>query len=271
MQQVTLTGVDRRAARSASTTRTTSSRSGSRTDPNAVGTLSAGTYYYVVTAIMTGHGESLPSAEVHTTLGTNGGVKLAWGDVVDADSYRVYRGTTSQAATATTSTSSSAELLRRRRSTVRTHAAPPTDDASRLCSRPCRSTVNAAPSVVQAALEILPTIGTGNVNSSRARRDGNYSIQFTARARPSRRSPRSSATSSLRSNGINAVMTIDGGSRRRHVQREPDRRPHELADQRLRLGPASDGGDALTVNGTDFPDVFLLRAATADTASPSSR
>ena len=29
-------------------------------------------------------------------------------------------------------------------------------------------------------------------------------------------------------------------------------------------GLASDGGDALTVTGTDFPDVFLLRAATAD-------
>ena len=67
---------------------------GLATDPNAVGSLAAGTYYYRVTAL-TADGETLPSAEASATIGTGGAIRLNWGDIPNALSYRVYRRTVS--------------------------------------------------------------------------------------------------------------------------------------------------------------------------------
>ena len=64
----------------------------------ASGSLAADTYYFKVVAVMgTGGASALsaPSIEVAVSTGSNGSVTLSWSPVSGADSYRVYRGTTS--------------------------------------------------------------------------------------------------------------------------------------------------------------------------------
>jgi hypothetical protein len=59
------------------------------------GTLTAGTYYYQVTAVGNG-GETLPSPECsETTTGSTSTVTLNWSAVTGATSYKIYRGTSS--------------------------------------------------------------------------------------------------------------------------------------------------------------------------------
>lgn len=65
------------------------------TATEGTGTLDAGTYSYVVTAVNE-FGETEGSAVVATaTLGTAGNIALDWADVTGAASYRVYRGASS--------------------------------------------------------------------------------------------------------------------------------------------------------------------------------
>ena len=69
----------------------------SATGSGTGGTLAAATYYYKVTAIVSGT-ESLASAEVNvTTTGTTSSVALAWSAVSGAASYKIYRGTSAGA------------------------------------------------------------------------------------------------------------------------------------------------------------------------------
>lgn len=56
---------------------------------NAAGTLGAGTYYYVVTAV-TPLGETTPSAEVSITILATTGVLVSWPQVAGATGYKVY-------------------------------------------------------------------------------------------------------------------------------------------------------------------------------------
>jgi hypothetical protein len=73
------------------------------------------------------------------------------------------------------------------------------------------------------------------------------------------------STSSLRSNGINAepdARRRGPPATRTNVNLIGGRTDSLIASSTPAL--ASDGGDSLTINGTDFPDVFLLRSATAD-------
>lgn len=66
---------------------------GAPTTATTGGTLAAGTYYYVVTAIGPA-GETVRSNEVsQVTTGTTSTVSLTWGAVTGATKYRVYRGT----------------------------------------------------------------------------------------------------------------------------------------------------------------------------------
>jgi hypothetical protein len=61
------------------------------------GTLPAGTYFYKVTALK-GNEESLGSTQVSvTTTGATSSVSVTWTAVSGATSYRVYRGTSSNA------------------------------------------------------------------------------------------------------------------------------------------------------------------------------
>jgi len=59
----------------------------------SAGSLVAGSYSYVVTAVNSS-GESTPSNEVSVTPASTGAVGLAWSTVVGATSYNVYRGNT---------------------------------------------------------------------------------------------------------------------------------------------------------------------------------
>ena len=183
---------------------------------------------------MTGTGETLPSAEVHTTVGTNGAVKLAWGDVANA---RATGSTAARPPAARTSTSSRrcASLFDDGLDTSHARGAAHDDASSRRSSRRCRST--STPPRASCRPRSRSCRRSAPATSLVTGSAGNYSIQFTGALGHRAIALLGGATSSLRSNGINAIVTMDGGSRRRHVQREPDRRPHELADQRLRLRP----------------------------------
>ncbi|MBV9124854.1 MAG: hypothetical protein JO112_15980, partial [Planctomycetes bacterium] len=66
--------------------------------PTTGGTLSAGTYYFVVSA-SDGHGTTLASSEVSATVDgvTSNAVALSWNPVPGAVSYQVYKGTASGA------------------------------------------------------------------------------------------------------------------------------------------------------------------------------
>ncbi|HVZ19897.1 MAG TPA: hypothetical protein VG871_02480 [Vicinamibacterales bacterium] len=62
------------------------------------GSLSSGTYYFTVVAVMDSGGERLvstPSTEVSVAVGSGGSVTFSWSAVSGADRYRVYRGTSS--------------------------------------------------------------------------------------------------------------------------------------------------------------------------------
>jgi hypothetical protein len=59
------------------------------------GTLAAGTYFYVVTALDGANGETNISNEVSATVGASGKVTLTWNFVPNAQGYNVYRGTAS--------------------------------------------------------------------------------------------------------------------------------------------------------------------------------
>src|SRR5690606_35569096 len=62
------------------------------------GSLSAGTHYFKVVAVMATGGAnvvSAPSAEAAVSVGSGGAVTLSWSSVKGADRYRVYRGTSS--------------------------------------------------------------------------------------------------------------------------------------------------------------------------------
>ena len=88
--------------------------------------------------------------------------------------------------------------------------------------------------------------------------------QFTAPARPpldracSAARPRRSART-----GSSRPLTLDGGDRRRHLHVNLIGGRTDSLINVFDTG-RPDGDDSLTINGTDNPDVFLLRAATAD-------
>ena len=151
---------------------------------------------------------------------------------MNADGYRVYRGTTAGGENSCFA-STLPSLFDDGLNTSHCRARRP----RRRTSRRKQSTVpldfNAAPSVVQAALEILPTIGKGNVLVTGGA--GSYSIQFTGALGHRPIALLGGATSSLRSNGINAIVTLDGGGGGDTYNVNLIGGRTELADQRLRL------------------------------------
>jgi hypothetical protein len=64
----------------------------------SAGSLAAGTHYFKVAAVMATGGATVysgPSTEVAVTTGSGGSVAISWSAVSGADSYRVYRGSSS--------------------------------------------------------------------------------------------------------------------------------------------------------------------------------
>src|SRR5260370_40691493 len=91
------------------------------TADTSAGTLAAGTYRYVVTAVMSDSAESNTSTRVSATVaGGTDQIVLRWNPVPGAASYKIYRGTTN---------------LRKDSNRVETPAGPPatfTDDGTKL-------------------------------------------------------------------------------------------------------------------------------------------
>jgi len=228
-------------------------------DPNHVGNLSPGTYYYVVTAI-TGAGESLPSNEVSTTVGNHGALQLEWGAVPDALSYRIYRGI--GAGLENTAFTAGSPTFLDDGSSGGAAGTAPTTTAVHAIQTTVPISYNAVGSEVQAVLETLSTIGKGNVSVSGS--NGSYNVEFVNALAHRAVTLMTGATSSLRSNGIHAIVTLDGqgGGDTNNVNLIGGRTASLI--NVFDSGGLSDGSDSLTVNGTDYPDVFLLRAATAD-------
>lgn len=69
----------------------------SATPSTSAGTLPAGTYYYVITALDGVGGETIASNELSATLGATGEIALTWNVVPNTFAYNVYRGTSSGA------------------------------------------------------------------------------------------------------------------------------------------------------------------------------
>ena len=92
---------------------------------------------------------------------------------------------------------------------------------------------------------------------------GHYIVEFQNDLRDQAIAALVGNTSSLRSNGLHATATLDGGP-------GPDTYDvNQIGGTTNSLVNVFDSGggagDALTINGTDFADVYLMRAATADT------
>ena len=219
------------------------------------------TYYYVVSAV-TPIDETLPSDEVFSTdRQQRRRPALVGRRCRTPTSYRVYRGTSSRRrerllhddrsrASSTSARPSHVHGARRRparwspgsRRRSRSSGTPPRA-TSRRRSRSCpRSAPATSPSPARTA---TTTSSSRERSATRHRAAGRQHIVAPLERRSRHRHARRRR-------------------RQRHLPGQPDRRPHELADQRLRLRLAADGNDSLDVNGTDFADVFLLRAATAD-------
>ncbi len=228
-------------------------------DPNHVGTLLPGTYYYVVTAVV-GTKETLASAEVFKVVGSNGAIQLDWGVVPDALSYHVYRGTT--AGGENLRFAAAGPTFLDDNSATGTAATPPTTTTVHAIQTTIPISFNASPSAVKAALEVLPTIGKGNVLVTGS--GGSYAVEFTGTLGNRAIALMTGSVDALRSNGIHAIVTLDG-------QQGSDNYDINLIGGRTNslinvfdTGKKTEGSDALTVTGTDYPDIFLLRASTAD-------
>src|SRR6185312_14166758 len=226
-------------------------------DANHVGTLAAHAYFYVVTAV-TAAGESLPSSQVSKVVGNNGAIQLDWGEVPGALNYYVYRGTASGAEN-TRFSAASATFLDDGTATG-TAATPPTSTNVHAIQTTNPISYNAPASQVQSALETLTTIGTGNVHVTGSA--GNYTVEFINALGNRPVILMTGSTSSLRSNGIHALVTLDG-------EDDSDTYNVNLIGGRTAslinvFNSGTADSDALTVTGTDYPDVFLLRSQTGD-------
>ncbi|MDX6471351.1 MAG: large repetitive protein, partial [Gaiellaceae bacterium] len=238
---------------------------GLATDPNAVGSLAAGTYYYRVTAV-TGQGETLASSEVHTTVGTNGAVNLTWGAIADVFNYKIYRGT---AAGGENVFFTSLLPSFFDGGTPGTSCAPciPTTTNVHGIETTIPLEVGASNLTVQAALEQLPDIGAGNVLvSASTDSHGNqvYTVEFRGALGNRPIALLNGGVSTLRSEGLHAILTLDGenGGDTYNVNLIGGR-TSALVNV-FDTGALASGADSLTIGGTDYADVFLLRSATAD-------
>jgi len=137
--------------------------------PAASGTLAAGTYYYVISAVKPA-GEGVASSEVSGTVAANGKVTLGWTAVAGATSYKIYRGT-SPGGEDHFLTSATAGLVDT--GTAGTAATPTLGTTAAISA-------SALASAFQAALVALPNIGAGNVSvTSSGAVDGTaYTVTF---------------------------------------------------------------------------------------------
>ena len=125
------------------------------------GTLSAGTHFYKVTAL-TAAGESLASNLASAVTADGGAVDLTWLGIAGATGYRIYRGTSESMDTVVFVDTGSTGLSFH---DVGGGAPGTIPTASTVLDHPTTAALawNASAATVQAALEALPAVGTGNV------------------------------------------------------------------------------------------------------------
>ena len=234
-------------------------------DPNAVGALVAGTYSYVVTAV-TPQGQSLPTPVQTTQIGPGGAITLTWGDVPNVTNYRVYRVAAPVGITLGYFETPTATFFDNTNGVPITGTLPPSSSTATGTQTTIPIAIDASAAVVEAALAALPSIGkdsNGNnnvhVTSTGA---GHYLVEFVHDLAGKTILTLVGNVSSLRSNGLHAIATIDGGL-------DPDQYEINtvggITNSLVNIFDSGAGpGDSLTVLGTDFADVFLLRAATSD-------
>ena len=234
-------------------------------DPNHTGSLcavSTCTFYYVVSAVDALGNETLPSDEIFTTIGKNGAVELTWGDVPNVVKYRVYRGTSAGGENLYYETTGT-DFLDVNNTLLQHGGSPVASTPITAVQTTIPIEWNATADVVQSALEQLPSIGAGNVTVTGS--PGNWDVEFI-NALGHRPTPALLVgnTSSLRSNGVHANITLDGESGSDTYQINTiGGRTNSLINV-FDSGNPTSGNDSLVVNGTEDADVFLLRAATAD-------
>src|SRR5262249_11907369 len=163
----------------------------------------------------TAQGESLPSAEVSTAVGPGGAISVDWGDVPGALSYRIYRGMTTAGSESGYFTSLTPTFFDDGTHTL-TGGSLPTSTPVTAIQTTIPIAVDADPSVVQAALVELPTIGNdqnGDPNVHVTGTPGHYVVEFQHDlGNQAIAALLIGNTSSLRSNGLHAVLTLDGGA-----------------------------------------------------------
>ena len=161
-----------------------------------------------MTAI-TGAGETLPSASATTAIGPTGAIRIDWGDVADALSYKIYRLSAPLGVTLGYFTSLTASFFDDG-SAMPTAGTPPTSTSVQAIQTTIPIAFDATAIVVQNALAQLPTIGAGNVTVTGSA--GHYTIEFTGTLGNKAIALLVGNTSSLRSNGLHAIATLDGGT-----------------------------------------------------------
>jgi len=177
---------------------------GLASDANHTGTLTAGTYYYRVTAV-TGAGETLASNETSKTVGASGAIQLDWGDVPGALAYKVYR----RSGTAGTYTVFGAPgpsfLDDGTAAVVASGATLPVATSVHGLQTTVPISFNAPLIEVKTALELLLAVGAGNVNVTGSA--GSYTVAFMGALAATSIALMTGSTSALRSNGIHAIVT----------------------------------------------------------------
>ena len=218
------------------------------------------TYYYAVSAIDALNQETLPSDEIFATIGQNGAVQLSWGEVENAVSYRVYRGTAAGAENIYF-TSTGASFLDDGLQ-ASTSGAPAVTTPITAIQTTIAIDHAASGADVQSALEQLPSIGAGNVSVTGGA--GEFTIEFNGKLAHRAIAPIVGNVDTLRSNGVHAVVTLDGGEGSDTYEINTIGGRTDSLINVFDTGIPSGGNDSLVVNGTENADVFLLRAATAD-------
>lgn len=125
------------------------------------GTLAAGTYYWVVTAV-NANGETPPSNEVTATVtGTTSSVALSWAAQTGATSYNIYRGTAAGAESALVGTATGTSYTDT--GSAGSAATPPSSNTAKISANTSISIAPVTARILSGELEVINQGDTPNV------------------------------------------------------------------------------------------------------------
>jgi hypothetical protein len=128
------------------------------------GTLAAGTYFWVVTAI-NANGETVKSNEVQTTVtGSTSSAKLTWQAVTNATGYNVYRGTsTTNENKLITTINSGSTITYTDTGTAGTTVSPPTTNTAELSANTALAIAPIQARIYEGELQTIDQADTPNI------------------------------------------------------------------------------------------------------------